>query len=157
MIYEPKQCPIRFGLSVFGDRWSLLIIRDMMFRGFTRFQDFLDAGEGISTNILSGRLSRLEAQGIISRQKDPSDGRQVRYDLTDKGKELLPILLAVIGWAGKHDPETDVSPAFSERVRTDILAVCDEMLDVMERSRSNPGSQRPIDLIHDTQITSPRR
>ena len=75
MIYEPNQCPIRFGLDVFGDRWSLLIIRDMMFRGSTRFQDILDASEGISTNVLSDRLSRLEAQQMISRQKDPTDGR----------------------------------------------------------------------------------
>ena len=66
MIYEPNQCPIRFGLGVFGDRWSLLVVRDMMFCGRTRFQDFLDAGEGISSNILSDRLSRLESQQIIS-------------------------------------------------------------------------------------------
>jgi DNA-binding HxlR family transcriptional regulator len=68
-----------------------------MFRGSTRFQDFLDASEGISTNVLSDRLSRLEAQQIISRQKDPANGRRVIYELTDKGKDLLPILLAVIG------------------------------------------------------------
>ena len=69
MIYEPNQCPVRFGLGVFGDRWTLLIIRDMMFRGFTRFQDFLNAGEGISTNVLSDRLRRLEARQIVSRKK----------------------------------------------------------------------------------------
>ena len=77
MIYEPNQCPIWFALGIFGDRWPLLIIRDLMFRGSTRFQDFLDAGEGISTNVLPDRLSRLETRRIISREKDPANGRQV--------------------------------------------------------------------------------
>ena len=152
MIYEPNQCPIRFGLGVFGDRWSLLIIRDMMFRGSIRFQDFLDADEGISTNILSDRLSRLEAQQIISRQKDPADGRQVLYELTDKGKDLLPVLLAVIGWAEKHDPETHVSSEFAERLRTDIFGVRDEMLDAMKHSSSSPVAPRLIDWITEAQV-----
>ena len=152
-----SHCPIRFGLGVFGDRWSLLIIRDMMFRGSFRFQDFLDAGEGISTNILSDRLSRLEVQQIISRQKDPADGRQVLYQLTDKGRDLLPVMLAVIGWAEKHDPETHVSSEFAERLRTDISAVRDEMLDAMKHSSSSPAPPRLIDWINDAQIESPGR
>ena len=147
MIYEPKHCPIRFVMGVFGDRWSLLIVRDMMFRGSTRFQDFLDADEGISTNILSDRLSRLEAQQIISRRRDPANGRQVLYALTDKGRDLLPVMLAVIDWAEKYDPDTHVSPEFAERVRSDLCAVRDEMLDAMERSHSIPDAPRPIDMI----------
>ena len=147
MIYEPKQCPIRFVMGVFGDRWSLLIIRDLMFRGSTRFQDFLEADEGISTNILSDRLSRLEAQQIISRERDPADGRQILYQLTGKGRDLLPVMLAVIDWAEQHDPETHVSHEFAERVRADIFGVRDEMLSAMERSRSSPDAPRLIDLI----------
>ena len=138
MIYEPNQCPIRYGVGVFGDRWSLLIIRDMMFRGSTRFQDFLDASEGISTNVLSDRLSRLEAQQIVSRQKDPSNGRRVLYELTDKGKDLLPILLAVIGWAEKYDPETRISGEMGERIRTDLFSVRDEILSAIEHSSPSP-------------------
>ena len=137
-IYQPNQCPIRYGVGVFGDRWSLLIIRDMMFRGSTRFQDFLDASEGISTNVLSDRLSRLEAQQIISRQKDPANGRRVIYELTDKGKDLLPILLAVIGWAEKYDPETRISSDMGERVRIDLFSVRDEILAAIEHSSSSP-------------------
>ena len=147
MIYEPRQCPIRFVMGVFGDRWSLLIIRDMMFRGSTRFQDFLRAGEGISTNILSDRLDRLEAQQIISRRKDPANGRQVLYELTDKGRDLLPVMLAVIDWAEKYDPDTHVSPEFAQRVRSDPSAVLDEMLDAMGRSTSSPDAPRPIEMI----------
>ena len=134
MIYEPNQCPIRYGLGVFGDRWSLLIVRDMMFRGSTRFRDFVDADEGISTNVLSDRLSRLEAQQIISRQRDPANGRQVLYELTDKGKDLLPVMLAIFAWAEKHDPETRVSPELAERIRTDLFEVCGEALDAMEQT-----------------------
>ena len=155
MIYEPKHCPIRFVMGVFGDRWSLLIIRDMMFRGSTRFQDFLDADEGISTNILSDRLSRLEAQEIISRQRDPANGRQVLYALTDKGRDLLPVMLAVIDWAEKYDPDTHVSGEFAERVRLDLYAVRDEMFDAMERSKSSPNAPRPIDIISGGRIESP--
>ncbi len=147
MIYEPKQCPVRYVMGVFGDRWSLLIIRDMMFRGSARFQDFLKAGEGISTNILSDRLSRLEAQEIITRQRDPANGRQVLYELTEKGSDLLPVMLAAIEWAEKYDPETDVSHEFAERVRTDMFGVRDEMLDAMRKPAASPGSPRPIDLI----------
>ncbi len=141
MIYEPHQCPIRFGLGTFGDRWSLLIIRDMMFRGFTRFQDFLDAGEGISTNVLSDRLRRLETEQIISRQKDPANGRQVLYNLTGKGKDLLPVMLAVIGWAEKYDLQTNVSSAFAARVRTDFSGVRDETLAAMKQSCSDLAAQ----------------
>lgn len=138
MIYEPKQCPFRYGVGVFGDRWSLLIIRDMMFRGSTRFRDFQGAAEGISTNVLSDRLSRLEAQQIISRQKDPTNGRQVLYQLTEKGKDLLPMMLAVIGWAEKYDPETRISSEIGERIRTDLSEVRDEILAAMEHSGSSP-------------------
>ncbi len=136
MIYEPNQCPIRFGLGVFGDRWSLLIIRDMMFRGVTRFQGFLDADEGISTNVLSDRLRRLETQQIISRKKDPSNGRQVIYQLTDKGKDLLPIILAIFAWAEKHDPETRVSSQLADQIRTDLFAARDDILATIKQSIS---------------------
>ena len=120
MIYEPNICPFRFGLGVFGDRWSLLIIRDMMFSGHTRFQQFLDAGEGISTNVLADRLSQLEERGIISRRKDPANGRQVLYELTDKGKDLRPVMLAVVDWAEKHDSKSNFSRKKAERILADL-------------------------------------
>lgn len=138
MKYEPKQCPIRFGVGVFGDRWSLLIIRDMMLRGSTRFQDFLNADEGISTNVLSNRLSRLEEQQIVMRRRDPDNGRQVLYELTEKGRDLLPVLLAVIGWAEKYDPETRISGDVGERIRTDPNAVKEEILTAMRQPGSSP-------------------
>jgi DNA-binding HxlR family transcriptional regulator len=134
MIYEPHQCPIRFGLGVFGDRWSLLIVRDMLLRGHTRFQDFLDADEGISTNILTDRLRQLETQQVISRHKDPSDGRQVLYRLTDKGSDLLPVLLAIFVWAEKHDPETRVPRELAKRIKADLSATDEETLPAVRAS-----------------------
>ena len=155
MIYEPNKCPFRFGLGVFGDRWSLLIIRDMMFRSSTRFQDFLDAGEGISTNILSDRLSRLETQQIINRRKDPANGRQVLYELTEKGKDLLPVMLAVIGWAEKYDSETNISSEIGERIRTDLSDVRDEILAAMKHSSANPVLPLLLGEIADAQGQAP--
>ena len=137
MINEPNQCPIRFGLGVFGDRWSLLIIRDMMFRGHTRFQDFLDAAEGISTNVLADRLSRLETQHIIKREKNPDDGRQVLYRLTDKGRGLLPVMLAIFAWAEEHDPETSVPPYLAARIRTGFVGSQDELLTEIKQTISD--------------------
>ena len=134
-----------------------MIIRDMMFRGSTRFQDFLDAGEGISTNVLSDRLSRLEAQQIISRQRDPDNGRKVLYRLTGKGKDLLPVMLAVIGWAEKYDPETRISGEMGERIRTDLLGVRDELLAAMEDSSSSLVLPLLHGAIFETQIEAPGR
>lgn len=134
MIYEPNICPFRYGLGVFGDRWSLLIIRDMMFRGFRRFHDFMDSGEGISSNVLSDRLSRLESQNVISRKKDPEDGRQILYELTDQGKDLAPVMLTIIGWAEKYDPESNISHEWAERIRTDLFEVQNEVLAEMKTS-----------------------
>ena len=133
MVYEPHGCPLRFGLGVFGDRWSLLIVRDMMFRGHTRFQDFLDADEAISTNVLSDRLRRLEAQDIVHRERDPANGRQVLYSLTDKGRDLLPVMLAIVGWSEKHDPRTRVPPDLAARVRAASPDAQDELLADMSR------------------------
>src|SRR3979490_3464478 len=85
-------CPLNASVEMLGDRWSLLIPRDMMLRGSRSFKEFLTSYEGIATNILSDRLKRLIAHGIIATQEDPSDGRQLIYVLTPKGLDLAPVL-----------------------------------------------------------------
>jgi DNA-binding HxlR family transcriptional regulator len=90
-------------LEIFGDRWSLLIIRDLMVRGFTTFKDFQNGGEGIATNILSDRLEKLEAAGIINSETDQADHRVVRYRLTEKGIDLAPVVLEVLIWGTRHE------------------------------------------------------
>ncbi len=90
-------------LEVFGDRWSLLIVRDLMVRGLRTFTEFEEAGEGISTNILADRLQKLEAHGIISAEVDDEDGRRLNYRLTEKGIDLAPVLLELLIWAARHE------------------------------------------------------
>lgn len=94
---------MNISLEVFGDRWSLLIVRDLMVRGFRTFQDFLDSGEGIATNILADRLRRLQGACIVEAEKDPSDGRRVNYRLTKKGIDLAPVMLELLIWGAQHE------------------------------------------------------
>lgn len=87
-----------------GDRWSLLILRDMMLRGFRTYKQFLeDSYEGIATNILADRLRKLEAYGIIAAKPDQSDGRKLIYSLTEKGIDLAPVLTEMVLWAARHE------------------------------------------------------
>jgi DNA-binding HxlR family transcriptional regulator len=94
---------VSISLERFGDRWSLLIIRDLMVRGFRTFKEFQESGEGIATNILSDRLQRLEAAGIITAETDQTDGRRVNYRLTEKGIDLAPVLLELLIWGARHE------------------------------------------------------
>ncbi|MGB5213972.1 MAG: helix-turn-helix domain-containing protein [Anderseniella sp.] len=96
-------CPITFGLDTFGDRWSLLIIREIMLQGKKTYSEFLEADEGIASNILIARLKHLEAEGIVEKSRDPENRRAFIYDLTKKGRDLAPILLEIIIWSGMHD------------------------------------------------------
>ncbi len=105
---EPKSkrrsgCPVSISLERFGDRWSLLIIRDLMVRGFRTFKEFQESGEGIATNILADRLQRLEVAGIITAEEEKADGRRVNYRLTEKGIDLAPVLLELLIWAARHE------------------------------------------------------
>ena len=90
-------------LEIFGDRWSLLIIRDLMVRGFRTFKQFQDSGEGIATNILADRLQKLEASGIITSEMEETDARRVNYRLTEKGIDLAPVLLELVVWGARHE------------------------------------------------------
>ena len=112
-------CPINFAVESFGDQWSLLIVRDIAFFGKHTFGEFAASVEGISSNVLAGRLARLEAQGILAKQSDPADRRTQRYTLTEKGLDLLPILLEMANWSAAYDPETTAPLDFVARVNAD--------------------------------------
>jgi DNA-binding HxlR family transcriptional regulator len=96
-------CPLNASVEILGDRWSLLIIRDMMLRGFRSYTQFLDSYERIATNILAHRLKKLEAYGIIATRQDSLDGRKVIYTLTKKGMDLAPVLTEMVLWAAAHE------------------------------------------------------
>lgn len=111
-IANPKRrsgCPLNASVEMLGDRWSLLIIRDMMLLGRRTFKEFLGSYERPASNILADRLRRLEACGIIRAERDPSDGRKLIYLLTNKGMDLAPVLTEMVLWAGKHE-ETENQP-----------------------------------------------
>jgi DNA-binding HxlR family transcriptional regulator len=103
---QPKRrsgCPVSISLEILGDRWSLLIIRDLMVRGLRRFREFQQSGEGIATNILADRLQKLESAGIITGEGDEFDARCLNYRLTRKGIDLAPVLLELLIWGARHE------------------------------------------------------
>jgi len=117
-------CPVSLSLERFGDRWSLLIIRDLMVRGYHTFKNFQGAGERIATNILTDRLRKLEAAGIILQEKEETDGRKVNYRLTEKGIDLAPVMLELLIWGSRHE-EAGASCALvdnMEKNRDQVLA-----------------------------------
>ncbi len=101
-------CPINLVLEAVGDNWSLLILRDLMFRGHSSYQAFLRSEEGIATNILADRLQRLEQNGLISKGSDPADARKFIYALTEKGADLAPLLVEMTLFANRHNPRIDM-------------------------------------------------
>lgn len=110
-------CPLNASVEVLGDRWSLLIIRDMMLRGFSTFKEFLTSYEKIATNILADRLRKLESYGIINVRNDPADGRKLVYVLSKKGVDLAPVLTEMVLWAAAH--EDTGNAALVELIRKD--------------------------------------
>jgi DNA-binding HxlR family transcriptional regulator len=113
-------CPLNASVEVLGDRWSLLIIRDMMLRGFRTFKEFLGSYERIATNILTDRLRKLEEHEIIRPYPDPADGRRLIYRLTEKGIDLAPVLTEMVLWAAAHE-ETE-NEALVKTMQTNRVA-----------------------------------
>ncbi len=97
-----SSCPVSCGLDVFGDKWSLLIVRDLMLAGTRTYSDFLAAPEGISTNILAARLKHLSHIGMIERCDPNAASRNNAYRLTDRGEAMQPVVLAIAHWAQLH-------------------------------------------------------
>lgn len=111
-------CPLNVSLEIFGDRWSLLIVRDLMFRDSIAYKDFLDSEERIATNILAERLRRLEANGVIEKRANADDARKIDYRLTAKGVDLSPVLIEMIVWAARYE-ETAAPPAVIREMTRD--------------------------------------
>lgn len=107
-----SHCPINFVLETFGDKWTLLIVRDLMFKGKQSYGDFLASDEGIATNILAERLRRLEESGIVVRTAVDADRRKRTYRLTEKGRDLLKVMLEITAWSARHDPLSNTPATF---------------------------------------------
>lgn len=122
-------CVISNSLEVFGDRWTLLVVRDLMFFGKHEYREFLESPEAIATNILADRLKRLVAEGIVAERLHPANKTRKQYYLTKKGKALLPVLIEMILWGERFLPGNDtMKPLFKrvkgdrERFRLEVLA-----------------------------------
>jgi DNA-binding HxlR family transcriptional regulator len=119
-------CPVSAALELLGDRWSLLIVRDVMVRGYRTFREFQHSGEGIATNILADRLHKLEQGGILRREPAAEDGRSSNYRLTEKGIALAPVLLELLIW-GAQNEETEAPCAAIEEMEQNRAAVISEV------------------------------
>jgi DNA-binding HxlR family transcriptional regulator len=111
-------CPISIALETLGDAWSLLIVRDLMFKERQTYNEFLQGGESIASNILADRLRKLEAAGIVEKQRDSSDARRFVYRLSAKGIDLAPVLVELVVWSARHE-QTDAPLAVVRAMRTD--------------------------------------
>lgn len=120
-------CPVAYALDIFGDRWSLVIIRDILIKGYTTYSQLLNSDEKIATNILATRLKELTGSGIISKKRDPDNGRYVIYKMTSMGADLAPIILEMMRWSGKYDINTKVSQQALNRLENDRQGFVDEI------------------------------
>lgn len=116
------KCPVTFALDIFGDKWSLIILRDIFFKQKKYYGEFLNSVEKISTNILASRLQKLEIEGLISKTQDPENLSKFIYRITAKGKDLLPLMLEMIEWSVKYDPQPGVSDNIINGAPANLLA-----------------------------------
>ncbi len=121
-----SDCPVNVSLEILGDRWTLLIVRDLVFSGKAHYRAFLDSPEGIATNILADRLRKLEAAGIVTKSPDPENRSRSLYALTDKGLDLIPLLLELVAWSARHE-ETGTPRKWVVRYMKDRAGLIEEL------------------------------
>ena len=126
-----SDCPISCTLDVIGDKWSLLIIRDVMLRGKMSYSEFLDSEEGIATNILVSRLARLEEEEILSREVAPGNKSKFIYHLTQKGADLMPVIIELMDWGAKYNKNCP-RKELGQKIRKDKAAVVRELAIVLK-------------------------
>lgn len=144
-------CPINLSLEIFGDRWTLLVLRDMMFGNKRHFRDFLQSDELIASNILAARLKLLLEHGIVTKADDPTHKQKAIYSLTEKGIALLPIIVQIGAWGSRHVP---VAKKLDARARAFIRELQEggpkrwerTMAELRASHLSNGGRSRPASL-----------
>lgn len=144
-------CPINLVLEAVGDNWSLLILRDLMFRGHSSYQAFLRSEEGIATNILADRLQRLEQNGLISKASDPADARKFIYALTEKGADMAPILVEMTLFANRHSPRIDMPKDVVADMQRNKSAFAARLIrSCSPKPRSRAAKAEPADTLEET-------
>ena len=139
-------CPINLTLEILGDRWSLLVLRDMMFGERRHFRELLGKSEeGIASNILADRLKKLTAQGMITRADDPSHKQKAIYSLTEKAIQLVPIMAMVGGWGRKHLPVSEELSIRAQLLEEGGQPMWDAFMEELRRLHlGQPGQGRPV-------------
>ena len=133
-IAHRSSCPISTALDLFGDKWSLLVVRDLMFKEKSTYGEFLQSEEKIATNILADRLMLLEAGGIISREDHPESKAKVLYRLTAKGIDLIPVMVEIILWSERHHEVHPFASQFAKMVKKDKDAVLHQLKACLKKS-----------------------
>ena len=126
-IKRRSDCPVSFALDIFGDKWTLIILRDLLIKGKKTFGEFLSSKEKIATNILADRLNTLEKSGIITGSPAPDKKSKINYTLTEKGIDLLPVLIEIIKWSAKYDSNTSTSAEFLARIYSEKEVLIEEI------------------------------
>lgn len=129
-------CPISFALEVFGDRWTLLVLRDLLLNSRSRYRELMACDEGIASNVLADRLKRLEQRGLIRKERDPKDARQYVYKPTQLAVGVVPMLIEMIVWGARNGRNTSVDPKFIRRFETDRERL---VADVQQQIRREGG------------------
>ena len=129
-----SNCPVSYALDFWGDKWTLLIIRDIALEQKRFYKDFQRSQEGIATNILSDRLKKLEKNGIIRSAVYEQKKTQKEYFLTQKGKDLIPLLLEMMVWSFKYNNELNVTEEFIQKIKTNRAEVINYFLAQLEAS-----------------------
>jgi DNA-binding HxlR family transcriptional regulator len=120
-------CPISSALDVLGDKWTLLVMRDLLLEGKKHYRECLASEEGIATNVLADRLARLEAHDIISRSADDRHSGKQTYQPTEKGRDLIPVLLELMSWSDRHDAGAAAPRSLVDAYRADRLGVIETL------------------------------
>ena len=136
-----SNCPINFTQEILGDKWSLLIIRDLMFMNKRYYGEFLQSEEKISTNILANRLEKLEQNGLITKTLDPDNHAKYVYSLTSSGIELLPILVEMINWGLKHNTTSHVPPEFLKGMRAGKETFVQDLMQFLAKTHRQIGPE----------------
>ena len=131
-------CPVTYALEIFGDRWTLLVLRDLMLEGRSRFKELLGANEGLATNVLTERLRRLERRRLVSKTRDLADARQVVYTPTETAIGLVPMLVEMMIWSARQG-HARVAPSFIRRFEKDREAL---VRDLQAEIRARIGKPR---------------
>lgn len=129
-----SNCPISTALEIFGDKWSLLIIRDLAFKERSTYGDFLNGGEKIATNTLADRLQMLEIGGIITKKTHPDSKAKFLYQLTDKGIGLVPTLVEMIIWSQQHYEVDAQATVFVKQVQRDKAGIINRIVTQLKQN-----------------------